>query len=78
MKQIVDGKQMKALDDKTIQHYGIPSLVLMERASLAVAEEIKNSFNTEKILIVCGSGNNGADGIAIARILSLHPHRLRL
>ena len=75
MKQIVDGKQMKALDDKTIQHYGIPSLVLMERASLAVAEEIKNSFNTERILVVCGSGNNGADGIAVARILSLQGYQ---
>ena len=55
MKQIVDGKQMKALDERTIQYYGVPPLVLMERASLAVAEEIKNSFNTERILVVCGT-----------------------
>ena len=76
MKQLVDGEQMKALDYETIHFYGVPSLVLMERASLAVTEVLKSSFDTKKILIVCGSGNNGADGIAAARILHLEGYRV--
>lgn len=67
---------MKKLDQNTILKIGIPSLVLMERAALKTAEEmekiLKNRKNEEKILCVCGSGNNGGDGIAVARILFLH------
>ena len=45
-------------------------LVLMERAALSLSEEIKKRFSGEdKILFVCGTGNNGADGVACARIL---------
>lgn len=67
---------MKKLDQNTIQKMGIPSLVLMERAAVKTAEEIekklKKGETEEKILCVCGSGNNGGDGIAVARILFLH------
>lgn len=69
MKQIVDSRQMKELDRYTIEEMGISSIVLMERAALAVVEELKNSFDLTRILVVCGSGNNGGDGIAVARIL---------
>lgn len=78
MKQIVNGQQMKELDYDTIHSYGIASLVLMERAALAVTEELKKSFDTGKILIICGSGNNGADGMAAARILHLEGYRVDL
>ncbi|MFR0072827.1 MAG: NAD(P)H-hydrate epimerase [Blautia caecimuris] len=61
---------MKQLDAYTIEKRGIPSCVLMERAALKTVEEMEKVFhknNTEeKILCVCGSGNNGGDGIAIA------------
>lgn len=88
MKYIVTGNQMKQIDQDTILRIGIPSLVLMERASLAVAEaveELAASSETDmtqrgmqlsgrerakkRILCVCGTGNNGADGIAAGRIL---------
>lgn len=78
MKQIVNGQQMKELDYDTIHAYGVPSLVLMERAALAVTQELKNSFDMRKILIICGSGNNGADGMAAARILRLEGYRVDL
>lgn len=78
MKQIVNGQQMKELDSDTIHSYGVESLVLMERAALAVTEELKKSFDTGKILIICGSGNNGADGMAAARILHLEGYRVDL
>lgn len=74
MKKIVTAKEMKRLDADTIEKMGVLSLVLMERAALKTAEEIRKHMTDEereKILVVCGSGNNGGDGIAIARILHL-------
>lgn len=69
MQYLVDSSQMKEIDHYTIEKMGISSLVLMERASLAVVEELEKSFCIRKTLILCGSGNNGGDGMAIARIL---------
>ncbi len=79
MKKVVTCSQMKLLDHGTIHNMHVPSLVLMERAALATAEEIRKylekkngsaNLKKERILTVCGSGNNG-DGIAIARLLHL-------
>ena len=70
MKFIVDGKEMKQIDTYTIQETGIESLVLMERAALETVKSIKKMITKRnKILVVCGTGNNGGDGIAIGRIL---------
>ncbi len=79
MKYSVTGLQMKQIDQDTIQRIGIPSLVLMERAALAVADiaekMLKQNGSGQKkakaasVAIVCGTGNNGADGIAVGRIL---------
>jgi len=70
MKYVLDSRQMKKVEDLTINKFGIPSLVLMERAALGVAELVeRKSSKNDKIVSVCGSGNNGADGIAAARIL---------
>lgn len=76
MKKIVTCSKMKSLDRDTIQKIGVPSCVLMERAALKTVEEMKKHFRKplkeERVLIVCGSGNNGGDGIAIARLLHLN------
>lgn len=75
MKYTVTGKQMKGIDQDTIQRIGIPSVVLMERAALAVADAAEGLLKKAKrqsgvrIVAVCGTGNNGADGIAAGRIL---------
>ena len=81
---LIDSKQMKQCDKNTIEHFGVPSLVLMERAALAVTEEIEICFREcikaegaqndrgmegKKALIVCGFGNNGGDGFAVGRLL---------
>ena len=64
--------QMKEIDTFTIEQIGIPSLVLMEKAAMAVVRHIKMLCEKQnKILAVCGYGNNGGDGIAIARILHM-------
>lgn len=77
MEYFVNHKQMKAIDAYSIQKVGIPSLVLMERAALSVAETVMETFSPEqgRILSVCAMGNNGADGLAVARILALRGYR---
>ena len=66
MNYIIDGRTMKAADHYTIETIGIPSLVLMERAALQVVETVKKEkIDITRSLIVCGSGNNGGDGIAV-------------
>ncbi len=63
---------MKAVDRYTIETVGIPSLVLMERAAMAVAREAgKLAEKEDMVWAVCGTGNNGADGVAAARMLAL-------
>ena len=72
MRYFVTGKQAAEIDRYTIEEVGVPQLVLMERASLAVAEaveELVSDRNHDRILVVAESGNNGGDGVAAARIL---------
>lgn len=61
---------MQKADNYTINKIGIPSMVLMERAALAFVDVMeKEQLNLNKVLVYCGSGNNGGDGFAIARLL---------
>ncbi len=53
----------------TIEELGIPAIVLMERAALASYEELSFTFDMTHVLIVAGNGNNGGDGLALARLL---------
>jgi len=72
MKYAVSGKDMKFIDNYTIKEGGIPSLVLMERAAQKVCDElIKDCTDPRDVqfILVCGKGNNGADGIAMARMM---------
>lgn len=72
MRYLAGSLEAKKLDENA-QKLGISGMVLMERAALSTAEFIRNKLLTEnkskKIIAVCGSGNNGGDGIAAARIL---------
>ena len=71
MRYLPNGTQMSQADRFTIQETGIPSLVLMERAALKTVEIMHTrGIDTSRPLIVCGSGNNGGDGFAIARLLA--------
>ena len=69
----ITAEQMRHYDSYTINTIGIPSLVLMERAALAVRDEILNAFplNLQNVVVVAGSGNNGGDGLDIARLLHI-------
>ena len=70
MQYLVNAAQMKSADQYTIQKLGVPSLELMERAAdgcIQIMEQEKMDFSD--VCVVCGTGNNGGDGFAIARML---------
>jgi len=57
-------------DRHTMDTLGVPSLLLMERAALAVSHEIRERFTEGRdVTVLCGPGNNGGDGLAVARQL---------
>ena len=68
MKKVFD--ELKSLDKRAIEDFFLSEDILMEHASLGLFNYIRKKFKKNKtILIVCGSGNNGADGLALARLL---------
>jgi hydroxyethylthiazole kinase-like uncharacterized protein yjeF len=67
--KVVTAEQMRNIDRKTVEGYGIPGAVLMERAGLAVSLKIREFFEKRKVVVLAGSGNNGGDGIVVARDL---------
>lgn len=77
MHDILNCSQMKEADRHTIEDIGVPSMVLMERAALSVVEEMTgDGQDPGKTLVVCGTGNNGGDGLAIARLLHLKGYKV--
>lgn len=70
MLKILTSKQIKELDAYTIQHDPISSIDLMEKACRAFTSWFKDRFDSKNVIyIFCGTGNNGGDGLGIARML---------
>lgn len=70
MLKIISGKDVKKLDRNYIDTNGILSFELMEKAAEAFCDWYMKQFDRKKTLaIFCGTGNNGGDGLAIARML---------
>jgi NAD(P)H-hydrate epimerase len=72
--QIVTSQQMKNIDRRAIRGFGIPGPVLMENAASAIMAEMERFFDGlggVRVGILCGKGNNGGDGLALARRLSI-------
>ncbi|GAB3884135.1 NAD(P)H-hydrate dehydratase [Spirosoma agri] len=68
--KILNADQIRALDQSTIQNEPIAPINLMERAALAFVDWFVDHFSDKKTTkIFCGLGNNGGDGLAIARLL---------
>jgi len=76
LKYLVTGKEMKLLDKNTSNYFKVPEMVLMEQAAMHFVWRLCNvlketiSNGDAKGIVFCGFGNNGADGIAIARLLN--------
>ncbi len=66
--------QVREIDRRAVHEYAIPGIVLMENAALAaldVARQMLVEPAGKPVLVLCGGGNNGGDGFAIARHLSI-------
>lgn len=73
--KILTAEQMRQIDRLSTDQYGVPSLVLMENAGLNLYQELTRRFEQLqwfRIAILCGKGNNGGDGMVLARHLLLH------
>lgn len=69
--ELVSPSQMREIDRVAIDEFGIPGVVLMERASLGAVEHLVGTapMALDRVALVCGGGNNGGDGLAMARLL---------
>ncbi len=70
--KVVTASQMRELDRRATEEFGIPSLLLMENAGLQAVLEMGRSFPrlaTQCVAVLCGKGNNGGDGFVVARHL---------
>lgn len=78
--KLATGKEMKELDRRAIEEEGVPSIDLMERAAEGVAQAALSLLEKRrgKCAVFCGSGNNGGDGIAAARLLFLRGMEVRV
>lgn len=68
--KVVTAKEMRELDRRASVEYGISSLILMENAGAGAVREIERSFprlRRSRVAVVCGKGNNGGDGLVVAR-----------
>ena len=76
MLPVLDNDRMRKADRHTIEDLGLPSMVLMENAANGVVEALRERFpGATSVLMLCGSGNNGGDGLAAARHLTNGGHR---
>jgi hydroxyethylthiazole kinase-like uncharacterized protein yjeF len=66
---LLDAPQMRAVDRWAIDRRGIPSLDLMERAGEGVVQGVERLAHDGLVVVVCGKGNNGGDGLVVARLL---------
>ncbi len=70
--KLVTAAQMRAIDRETIEHHSIPGPTLMENAGRGIADYILTTLKIEdhqSVAIFCGKGNNGGDGLVVARHL---------
>lgn len=70
---VVTAEQMQTLDRRTIQEAKVPGITLMERAGAGAMTQLIDALGSskgKKVVILCGKGNNGGDGLVVARLLA--------
>jgi hydroxyethylthiazole kinase-like uncharacterized protein yjeF len=80
--KVLTAAQMREVDRRTVE-LGMPSIVMMENAGHRVVEFLESSFSplaSQRIVVLCGKGNNGGDGMVVARQLHtrIHPAALHV
>ena len=79
MKWIVPVENMREADQYCIEKLQVPGIILMEAAARSVVDKLVEQCRKEdKILVICGTGNNGGDGFAIARMLKIKGYAVRV
>ncbi len=79
--KLVTARQMVEIDRRAIEEIGIPSIVLMENAGLQAVQAMERHFGPlagKRVCIVCGKGNNGGDGLVVARHLTNRGAKTRI
>ncbi|MBU2702929.1 NAD(P)H-hydrate epimerase [Sporomusaceae bacterium BoRhaA] len=79
--KVATAQEMKQIDRKAIDMYGIPGVVLMENAGTAIVkclEKVNGSLTGKKVIVLAGKGNNGGDGFVIARHLANHGAKVKV
>jgi NAD(P)H-hydrate epimerase len=78
MMRTLSREEVRAVDQRAIQQYGLPGVVLMENAGRGAAE-LLISLGIGGLVVVCaGKGNNAGDGFVIARHLEIHGYQVRV
>lgn len=68
--KILNAEQMRNIDRRATERFGIPSIVLMENAATAVVDALFERYpDADRVALLCGGGANGGDGFAVARHL---------
>jgi hydroxyethylthiazole kinase-like uncharacterized protein yjeF len=79
---VLSSDQMRAVDRAAVEHTGLPTLILMENAGAGVAAAVLRRVailpSRLRVVVVCGGGNNGGDGLVAARHLALHGVQVRV
>jgi NAD(P)H-hydrate epimerase len=70
--------EVRAIDRFAIEHLGIPSALLMENAGRGAAQILQALGINGRVVLCCGKGNNGGDGLVIARFLANWHHELEI
>lgn len=79
MRYVLSAEEMYRCDGNTMEQIGIPGMVLMERAALAARDRIFALCDAKsRVLVLVGTGNNGGDGLALARLLSETGYRVEI
>ena len=72
MTQFLSREQVRAVDRRAIEEYGVPGVMLMENAGRSAAELLLRLGARGPVTVCAGKGNNGGDGFVIARHLDIH------
>jgi NAD(P)H-hydrate epimerase len=69
MEPYLSREEVRAIDRRAIEEFGVPGIILMENAGRNAAEWLRGLGITGRVVLCCGKGNNGGDGFVIARHL---------